>query len=263
MEPDVLQQPIAPGSERLLRDYVLDCYEIYIVKQLTKATLENILSVNKKSLGSQSLVPTTMAQFRKLTGWLQGDVNFYLACCVPCGAEQRECPTCKKSLWNGSRPKHIFFTRSVKAWLNHLLDVPKVAQAISEYRKRKPRENVIGDVLDGKLTTDLVKDSMIDRTCYSHLIVEWLRLDKDLCFLANWDGFRPFKDQSAKSVDVANLILLSLPPALRTQPELIFTWFGLSAPVSNLNPFLHVALEEFFDSVGDFEDDDSAVHFDQ
>jgi hypothetical protein len=48
---------------------------------------------------------------------------------------------------------------------------------------------------------------------------------------------------------VANLILLSLPPALRTQPELICTWFGLSAPVSNLNPFLQVALEDFYDSV--------------
>lgn len=71
-------------------------------------------------------------------------------------------------------------------------------------------------------------------------------------FIANWDGFHPFKNISAKTMDVATLALLNLPPALRMQSELIFTWWGVSSHPSNLNPFLRLALEDFLDSVKDF-----------
>jgi hypothetical protein len=134
---------------------------MFIMKQWTKCELECELVASKRSLGDQALVPTTMAQFRKLTAWLLGDVKFYLACCEPCNPEQLYCPSCKESLWNGTRPKHIFFTRSVKAWLKRLLEVPKLSQVISELRKRKPRKNIIGDVFDGKLTQHLVKEGSV------------------------------------------------------------------------------------------------------
>lgn len=74
----------------------------------------------------------------------------------------------------------------------------------------------------------------------------------DFCFLANWDGFLPFKNQSSKTMDVATLSLLMLPPALRMQAELLFTWWGVSGHPSNLNPFLCIALEDFFDSIEHF-----------
>lgn len=84
---------------------------------------------------------------------------------------------------------------------------------------------------------------------------------RDFPFLANWDGFRPYKDQSAKSMDIASLIFLGLPPHLRTQPELMFVWWGVSKHISNLNPFLDFALDEFADSVDLKEDPSRASCF--
>jgi hypothetical protein len=80
----------------------------------------------------------------------------------------------------------------------------------------------------------------------------FLRLDKDFFFIANWDGFQPFKNISSKTMDVATLALLNFPPALRMQPELLFTWWGVSGHPSNLNPFMRVALEDFFSSIREF-----------
>lgn len=76
--------------------------------------------------------------------------------------------------------------------------------------------------------------------------------------MSSWDGFRPFKVQSAKTMDVGTVALLNLPPALRNQPELLFTWFGVSHHVRNLNPFLRLALADFFESVRCFPDEASA-----
>lgn len=69
--------------------------------------------------------------------------------------------------------------------------------------------------------------------------------EKDLVFMASWDGFQPFKDMSRKSMTVATLALLNLPPALRMRADLQFVWWGLSGHKSNINPFLQVALQEF------------------
>ena len=74
----------------------------------------------------------------------------------------------------------------------------------------------------------------------------------DFCFLANWDGFLPFKNRSSKTMDVATLTLLMFPPRIRFQPELLFTWWGVSGHPSNLNPFLRIALEDFLQSMKDF-----------
>lgn len=61
-------------------------------------------------------------------------------------------------------------------------------------------------------------------------------------------------------MDVATLALLNFPPALRMQPELLFTWWGVSGRPSNLNAFLHVALEDFFRSLREFLVDKSTQH---
>lgn len=265
-----LDMPIVAGSMRTLRAYVLEKFELFIVHKLSQAAFGELLRSNAKDLGPGHIAPTSMSQFKQLVGWLSEEVKFYLACCVPCAATATHCPECGEPLWSGRhpRPAHIFFTRSVKSWLQRLLEVPKLVQAITEYRKRAPSaEGYITDIFDGKVTKDLIANGVLSlsscmRCCslsLSNICLGWLSLQRDFCFLANWDGFRPFKDLSAKSVDLANLVLLALPPALRTQPELIFTWFGLSARVSNLNPFLELALEDFFDSVGDFDDDDSTT----
>lgn len=50
-------------------------------------------------------------------------------------------------------------------------------------------------------------------------------------------------------MDVASLVFLGLPQMLRTRAELIFTWWGVSLHVTNLNPFLDFALSEFYESV--------------
>lgn len=49
-------------------------------------------------------------------------------------------------------------------------------------------------------------------------------------------------------MDVATLALLNLPPALRSLPELMFVWWGVSGHPSNINPFLRVALQDFIES---------------
>lgn len=54
-------------------------------------------------------------------------------------------------------------------------------------------------------------------------------------------------------MDVATLALLMLPPAMRLQPELLFTWWGVSGHPSNLNPFLRIALADFLQSLTDFD----------
>ena len=78
--------------------------------------------------------------------------------------------------------------------------------------------------------------------------------------MANWDGFRPYKNLSSKTVELANLVFLGLPPALRTRPEFIFTWWGSSTSPSNLNPFLDVALSELSDWLWDnMSNDEGAV----
>lgn len=66
--------------------------------------------------------------------------------------------------------------------------------------------------------------------------------------MGSWDGFRPFKDVSRKSMDVATLALLNLPPPLRFRPELMFVWWGISGHYSDINPFLRVALQDFIES---------------
>lgn len=258
----LLDMPIMPGSTRTLRAYVLEKFELFVVHKLSQAAFGEILRSNAKDLGPENIAPTSMSQFKQLVGWLSEEVKFYVACCVPCGASEKKCPQCGQPLWIGRRPAHIFFTRSVKTWLQRVLEVPKLAEAIAEFRSRASWDGRIADVLDGKVTKDLIAQGAFASRVQCHsgnTSPGWLSLERDFCFLANWDGFRPFKDLSAKSVDLANLVLLSFPPALRNQPELIFTWFGLSARVSNLNPFLDVALEDFFDSVGDFDDDNSTT----
>lgn len=72
-EEDVLMQPITLGNNQLLRDYILDKYEMY-----------NHDEAMDQVHGARSSVPTTIAQFKKLTDWLRDDLKFYLACCVPC-----------------------------------------------------------------------------------------------------------------------------------------------------------------------------------
>lgn len=67
--------------------------------------------------------------------------------------------------------------------------------------------------------------------------------------MANWDGFRPFKNLSAKGVELASLVFLGLPPGMRNRSEFIHTWWGLSSSPSNINPFLDVALLELSESI--------------
>jgi hypothetical protein len=94
------------------------------------------------------------------------------------------------------------------------------------------------------------------------LQIGFLRLSKDFCFIANWDGFHPFKNISSKTVDVATLALLMFPPALRMQPELIFTWWGVSGHPSDLNPFLRLALDDFLSSIEEFDNEEGTMqHF--
>lgn len=80
------------------------------------------------------------------------------------------------------------------------------------------------------------------------MITEVYRPMCDFGFMANWDGFRPFKDLSAKTAELASLVFLGLPPGMRNRSEFILTWWGLSSSPSNLNPFLDIALTEFSNS---------------
>lgn len=46
--------------------------------------------------------------------------------------------------------------RSVRAWLNSLLCVLELHNAIDQYRKRTAQDSVISDVFDGALVKELV-----------------------------------------------------------------------------------------------------------
>lgn len=48
--------------------------------------------------------------------------------------------------------------------------------------------------------------------------------------------------------------------SLRHQPELLFTWWGVSGHPSNLNPFLRIALDDFLASVADFAKEKGIRH---
>lgn len=260
-ENKVLDEVIAPQNTRTLRNFLLGQLEIFLVNNMSKKSLEDSLQEYARNLGANSIIPTTIKQFKKLASFLDGEVHFYAACCAPCNRTDTTCTHCGQPVWIGKRPRHVFFVRSVKRWLEDLLRVPTLRVAIEQFRMRKQEEGVIGDVLDGEVAQDLVLKGtaiLVYECCDSPCaIAGWFRREKDFCFLANWDGFLPFKNRSSKTMDVSTLSLLMLPPALRMQAELLFTWWGVSGHPSNLNPFLRVALADFFESINDFLTSDS------
>lgn len=155
-ENKVLDVVIAPNNTRTLRDFLLGQLEIFLVNSASKKSLEDNLQEYARNLGANSIIPTTIKQFKKLTSFLDGEVQFYAACCAPCNRTDTTCTHCGQAVWIGKRPRHVFFVRSVKKWLEDLLRVPTVRDAIEQFRKRKPEEGVIGDVLDGEVAQELV-----------------------------------------------------------------------------------------------------------
>lgn len=235
-----------------LRDYVLARFEMLLCLNLTKTALETLMQQDNRERGGKTLIPTTLGQF---TLFLHGEIRFYPVCCVACDASEHSCPMCKAGLFvaeNSKRPKRIMFVRSVKAFVTDLFRVPNLAEAVRSMQKRVQRTGVIADVWDGKIVKELVaggaRKPHTALTRLTHTPTGLLRPGKDLVFMGSWDGFRPFKDVSRKSMDVATLALLNLPPPLRFRPELMFVWWGISGHYSDINPFLRVALQDFIES---------------
>ena len=179
----VLDQPIAKGHALRVRDIVLNTAEMMIVKQLSKSAIEVHLRALKQSVtmegetpeeARQNLVPATVAQFKKLAGFLQEDTAFYVACCCPCSTTDENCPICNEDLWTVAskkgtrRPKALFFVRSVRSWLEKLLGMPMLQRAIDEYRKRKPLPDIYSDYLDGDYVKELISSGMCLLVCEIH-----------------------------------------------------------------------------------------------
>lgn len=162
-ESAVLAEPVAPGNQRTLRDFLLGKLELFIMNHWSKAMLEETLREDARNLGEGARVPTTMKQFRRLTAFLDGEVQFYAACCRPYDRRTVTCDHCGKPVWDGKRPRHVFFVRSLRAWLTDVLRVPSLKNAIDQYRKRKSDEGVISDVLDGKVAKELVEKGASQR----------------------------------------------------------------------------------------------------
>lgn len=154
-ESAVLSEPVAPGNHRTLRAFLLGKLELFLMNHWSKVMLEEVLREEARNLGKHAKVPTTMKQFRKLTAFLDGEVQFYAACCRPYDRRTVACDHCGKAVWIDNRPRHVFFVRSVRAWLNDVLGVLSLKNAIDQYRKRKPDEGVINDILDGKVAKEL------------------------------------------------------------------------------------------------------------
>lgn len=261
-EEAILDEPIAKHRRERVRDVLLDLLETMLTKQLSKAAMECHLRILKRALISdsetpaeakQNLVPTTMKQFMKLMSFLRDETSFYVACCCPCSATDKECPECGKALWSGSRPKALFFHRQLRPFIKKMLLVDLISKAVASYRQRSSMGDDYADYLDGEYIKELIANgtnSIINLSVVLTVCrIETFRPNRDFGILANWDGFRPFKDQSAKTMDVANAVFLFLPPHLRISPEFVFVWWGVSRHVSNLNLFLDFALDEFADSL--------------
>ncbi len=140
-----------------MREFILGKLELFLANHLSKAVLAEVLRESARDLGEGAITPTTMKQFKKLTAYLDGEVTFYAACCRPYDRHAKTCDVCGQDLWIGKRPRHVFFVRSVKAWLADLLAVPALKAAIDQYRKRKSEDGVIADVLDGQVAKDLMQ----------------------------------------------------------------------------------------------------------
>lgn len=82
-ENKVLDEVIAPNNTRTLRDFLLGQLEIFLVNNASKKSLEDNLQEYARNLGTNSIIPTTIKQFKKLTSFLDGEVQFYAACCAP------------------------------------------------------------------------------------------------------------------------------------------------------------------------------------
>lgn len=119
---DVLSQPIFPGSNRTLRAFVLGKLEHFLANHLSKATLEEDLRETARNLGKDAITSTTMKQFKTLTAYLDGEVTFYAACCRPYDRHTATCDVCGQAVWLNKRPRHVFFVRSLKAWLKDVLN---------------------------------------------------------------------------------------------------------------------------------------------
>lgn len=160
MESSVLSRNIEPENPKspTLRDYVLARFEMLLTLNLSKSSLETMMQQENRERGGQTLIPTTLRQFKKLTSFLSGEIRFYAVCCVPCDGSMSTCPVCKAELFvapNSKRPKCIMFVRSVKAWLIELLRVPDLAAAVRRTQRRAGRDGVIADIWDGKVVKEL------------------------------------------------------------------------------------------------------------
>lgn len=174
-ELEILDQPIANGHTRRLRELILDYVEMMLIKHESKAAIEVHLRTLKHSLeiageskedAKKNLVPTTIKQFTKLISYLRSETKFYIACCCACSTTETKCPICGDELWTAAgRPKALFFLRRVRPWLMKLLEGRIIRAAVESYRKRTPpAAGVLADYLDGKYIKDLIRSgTIVDR----------------------------------------------------------------------------------------------------
>lgn len=134
-----------------------------VIEQRSKASMEVDLRHAAQNAGSVHYIPRTEKQCFRLMSYLQGEIDFYIACCKPYGATAETCEVCKESLWTNGlrrRPRHIFFVRKVQPWLDRLLSVKAIASAVDHMRKQTHVNDVWADVFDGEYIQELIQKSI-------------------------------------------------------------------------------------------------------
>lgn len=149
--------PVHP--DRSLRDFLLGMLEKAIMEQRPKASLESDLRHAARNAGKDHLIPTTARQCMKLMSFLKGDIQFYVACCEPCNKDDKACPVCGEPLFTArGRPRHVFFIRKLRPWIEHLMLIKDIKHVVDKYRERKSVDGIYADTLDGKYVQDLIQN---------------------------------------------------------------------------------------------------------
>lgn len=133
------------------------------MEQRPKASLEADLRHHAMNAGPEHLIPHSAKECMRLMSFLRSDVTFFVACCEPYAHTEETCKGCGESLWTCGqrrRPRHIFFVRKVRPWIERMMRVQALEAAVQHMRSQEHQPGVWTDIIDGSYIQDLIRDGM-------------------------------------------------------------------------------------------------------